>query len=794
MKIEQLLQELTIKEKIELLVGKDAWRTKNIDRLGIPSVFVADGPHGLRKVIDNESIAELTETAVCYPSLSTIASSFDPEVSKKMGQFIAKEFKSQGVNVILGPGVNIKRHPFCGRNFEYFSEDPVVTTKMAKGYIEGVKQENIGVCIKHYAMNSQETYRVSSNSVADDRAKYEIYYKAFRELVQLQPEMVMCSYNKVDGTYASENVHLLKEVLRDQFGFGGVIVSDWNAVSNRTSALIATLDLEMPGYIYGIHTLLQDYKRGKVSIEQIDESAARILKLAEQFKDQKIEPVNLETHHEVAASLAAESMVLLKNTDGVLPLHEDEKILLVGDMARHIRYQGGGSSHINSYKIDNILDHLIKHDKVDFYLGYLKDTDEIDSVLAKEVLEVASDYDKVVFVGGLTDEYESEGYDRDHLSMPKNQEYLIQALAKENTNIICVLQMGSPIVMPFIDHIKGLLNCYLGGEGLGIAVNKILFGEINPSGRLAESYPQSVADIPSHPYFAKGNNNVFYQESIYVGYRYYQTKNMKMLFPFGYGKSYSHFEYSNIRTNKKVLKNHDESLTIKIDITNNGPFDGKEVVMLFYEAKNPKTTRPKRELIDFEKHMIKNNETITVSFKIRMKDLAYYNINKGEFTTDDGVYHLQIMRNAKHMYLEIPIEVKSKAPYIESKLNELESYQVKGGLEFKDEDFAKLIGQEIKDQHVIHQRPFTINNNIEDIEHTYFGKILKKNLEAQLTEKLKDQTEDFKLMVMKSIYQMPLRFIALFSAGEVRVNFMKGFIALINRRYFKALKYLFRKD
>jgi len=321
-----------------------------------------------------------------------------------------------------------------------------------------------------------------------------------------------------------------------------------------------------------------------------------------------------------------------------------------------------------------------------------------------------------------------------------------------------------------------------------------LFGEINPSGRLAESFPKSVSDVPSHPFFAKGNNHVFYQESIYVGYRYYQTANTKMLFPFGYGKSYSHFEYSNLQTNKTVIKNHDETLTLKVDVTNNGPFDGKEVVMLFFEAKNPKTTRPKRELIDFQKHLIKNSETITVSFQVKLKDLAYYHPHKQEFTTDDGVYHLQIMRNAKHMYVEVPIEVKTGEPYIGSVWNELEHYQVKGGLTFDKEEFSKLINREVKDEQVTYSRPFTINNSIEDIEHTYFGKLLKQNLTKQMEEKLIDQTEDFKLMVTKSIYQMPLRFIALFSNGEVRVNFMKGFIELINRRYFKALKYLFRKD
>ncbi len=794
MDYKKILSELTIEEKASLLVGKDAWRTKNIDRLAIPSVFMADGPHGLRKVIDSSSIDELTEIAVCYPSLVTVASSFDPEVAKQMGSLIAKEFKAQDVNVILGPGINIKRHPYCGRNFEYFSEDPVVTTKLAKGYIQGAKEEGIGVCIKHYALNSQEAYRASSSSIADIRAKQEIYYKSFRELVKLDPEMVMCSYNRVDGTYASENITLLKKTLREEFGFQNVIVSDWNAVNNRTDALIATLDLEMPGYIYGVHKLIKDFKKGKIELSVLDQAVERILRLADKFKDQEMEPVDLDQHHEQAAQLAAQSFVLMKNKDSILPLHEDEKVLLVGEMAQKIRYQGGGSSHINTYKVDSIFDHLVYHDHVDFYKGYRIDSDEIDSELTKEVLDVVGLYDKVVFVGGLPDRYESEGYDREHLRMPQNQEYLIQAIAKENPNVVVVLQMGSPILMPFLDHVKGVLNCYLGGEALGIAVERVLFGIVNPSGRLAETFPQSEMDVPSNPFFATGNHNVFYQESIYVGYRYYATAKKDVLFPFGYGLSYSHFEYSNIRANKTKIKTADETLKISVDITNNGPFDGKEVCMLFFEAKNPKTPRPKRELLNFQKVTIENSNTTTVTFSLKLSDFAYYHPKKKAFTTDDGTYCLQFMRNARDVYLELPIQIETGKEYTECVWNNLPSYQVKGHLEFKAEDFAVLIGQEVKDQQVHFQRPFTINNNIEDIQDTFIGKIVKKQLTKMMEARLEKQTEDFRMMVLKSFYQYPLRFLVLHSDGEVSINFMEGVIALINRKYFKAIKHFFTKD
>ncbi len=794
MDYDKILKDLKIEEKASLLVGKNAWETMNIKRMDIPSVIMADGPHGLRKVTDNGSIDELAEIAVCYPSLVTVASSFDPSVTEKMGECIGKEFQSKGVHIVLGPGVNIKRHPFCGRNFEYFSEDPKVTTEMAKGFVKGVKKNDVGVCVKHYALNQQESYRMTSNSVVDPRAKYEIYYKSFAELAKLDLEMVMCSYNKVDGVYASENINLLKEVLRDEFGFKGVIVSDWTAVNNRSDALIATLDLEMPGYIYGVHKLINDFKKGKVTLEMLDSSAKRILELAEKFRNQKAVKVDLEKHHQIAANLAAESMVLLKNEEHILPLSKGEKILIVGEMAQKVRYQGGGSSNINSYRVDSITEVLLKRENIDYLRGYDMEADDINLDLTAEVINAVKLYDKVVFVGGLPDRYESEGYDRDHLTIPRNQEHLINAISKENSNLIVLLEIGSPVVMPFLERAKAVLNCYLGGEAMGIAVDRILFGETNPSGRLAETFPDNELDIPSNDYFATGNNNVFYRESIYVGYRYYKTANKPVLFPFGYGLSYSHFEYSNIKANKTVLKSENEKLKLTIDITNKSSLDGKEVVLLFFEPKKPKTPRPRRELIAFDKVMIKSGETITVSFDVKLSNLSYYHPKKKAFVTDDGTYNLQIMKNANDILLEIPVEVITGKPYTESVWNKLDSYQIKGGLRFEEDDFERLVNMKAKGEYVIHKRPFDLNNNIEDIEHTFLGRILKKNIDKQLNKELVGQSESFKLMVLNSLYQMPLRFLPKFAKGKITMNFLEGIMELINKRFFKALKVIFRKD
>ncbi|MBI9008617.1 MAG: glycoside hydrolase family 3 C-terminal domain-containing protein [Tenericutes bacterium] len=794
MNIDQLVKDLTVEEKCSLLTGKDAWNTMNIDRLDIPSVFMADGPHGLRKVTDSSSVSQAAETAVCYPSLVTLASSFDPSLAKMMGQAIASEYRANGVNLILGPGVNLKRHPYCGRNFEYFSEDPLVTIKMATAFIEGAKKEKVGVCLKHFALNSQEDYRMTNSSIADDRAKYELYYRSFQELVKLEPDMVMCAYNKVDGVYASENINLLKEVLRDEFGFKGVIVSDWSAVNDRTNALIASLDLEMPGCMYGVNTLIKGYKAGKVSIDEINASVKRILELVNKFKDQEIKKVDLDKNHQKAALIAEGSMVLLKNKDNMLPLSEKDKVLVIGDMADIVRYQGGGSSHISAYKVDSIKDILTKHKLVYYTKGYDSGSDEVNSEYLDDIKNLAPNYDKIVIVCGLTDDYESEGYDRNHLSIPANQEYIINQVYNLNQNIILVLQIGSPIVIPSYHNVKAILNCYLGGEALGIALDRVLFGAVNPSGRLAETFPLKHNDISSDKFFNTGNNNTFYQESIYLGYRYYASANVEVRYPFGYGLSYTHFEYSNMLISKSKLLKETDKLTVSVDVTNNGPMDGLEVVLLFFEAKNPAMPRPKRELIDFSKVMIKNGETKTISFKVNIETFKYYHPELKQFTTDDGVYNLQICKNARDILTEKVIDINRGLEHVDSVWNHLESYHPIKGLSFSNDDYKLLVNQELSHQHVKHTRPFTINNNLEDISDTRIGKFMSKKLYDMAMAENSEQSPQELKMFMAGLKQMPLRALALISDGKLRVNLTKAIIAAANRKYFKAIKYYFRKD
>lgn len=788
----ELLKQLTLEEKCALVVGKDAWRTKDIERLGIPSLMMADGPHGLRKVIDDRSIHEEAVPAVCYPSLVTLASSFDTKLAGLMGESIAKEFKANQVNLILGPGINIKRHPNCGRNFEYFSEDPKVTSKMAKGYIEGAKRQGVGVCLKHYALNNQETYRMTSNSIADERAKYEIYYKAFQELIDVDPEMVMCSYNLIDGCYASENFKHLQTVLRDEFGFKGVIVSDWSAVNKRGDALIASLDLEMPGIAYSIHELIRKFKKHEIDIAYLDHAVLRILNLIDRFSTSFEESVSLDENHNHAITVASESMVLLKNDHQFFPLNENEKILLVGEMAENVRYQGGGSSHINPYKIDSIRETFVKHNNVHYAQGYHIDNFSNDLELIDELKKLAPNYDKIILVCGLTDEFESEGWDRTHQNIPENQEFVINELAKLNDNIALVLELGSPIAMPYISKVNALLNCYLGGEGLGKALEMVVFGDVNPSGRLAETFPLKQTDVPSDPFFAKGNRNVFYQESIYVGYRYFQTVNKPVLFPFGHGLSYTDFEYSNMNVSNPVLK--EQSITVSIDVTNRGPIDGKEVILLFFESIDPKIPRPTRELIDFDKVLIKTGETKTVQFKVNKDNFTYYHPELKQFMTDDGVYHLQFCKNARDILMEQPITIKRGIEYTPSIWNKLESYHPSLGLNFLESDYENLINTPIVDQVVQYQRPFNINNTFEDMQNTWMGRILFNQFKKAAIKDAIGQDEQYVKMMMAAIKTQPIRTLAIFSDGKISINTAIGLVELVNGRIFKAIKHILKKD
>lgn len=794
--IEKLLEELTLEEKCQLLVGRDSWHTAAIERLNIPSIMMADGPHGLRKQLDSSNSMMVNESykAVCFPPAVTVASSFDPSIAYKMGEAIANECLYKDVHVLLGPGLNIKRSPLCGRNFEYYSEDPVISGEMAKGFVKGLQSKGVGACIKHFALNSQETYRMVSSSVADKRAFYEIYGKAFKKAIEAAPSMAMCSYNKVDGIYASENPWLLNDVLRHEFGFKGVVVSDWTAVNDRSMALKATLDLEMPGHSYAVHKLMKDYKAGLISMEEINASCERILSLVKAKMNQKVIPFDLEKNHQVAYEIAKESMVLLKNKDNILPLQLNDKIAIIGQLAKTIRYQGGGSSHINAYRVDSVMESLPKNIQYQYSDGYDLEGDGFNQSLIDEARRIAVNKDKVILVLGLTDAYESEGYDRTHLNLPLGHLELLKVISQMTDNIVVVLQLGSPIIMPWIEDVKGILNAYLAGEAGAKAIVDILYGYANPSGRLAETFPLTLESTPCHGNFAKGNGDVNYQESIYVGYRYFTTSNQNVLFPFGHGLSYSSFEYSNLKINQ-VACNHPGKFKVSVDVKNTGFWVGKEVVQLYVSAPQTGVFKPVRELKSFTKVELQPSETKTITFNLSTDELGYYDLTQKDFLVEDGFYQIQINKNVNDVILETAIKIENPdCPAPDLTLLEAKSYYISSGLTFETSDFEKLIGQPVGPAHVQKTRPFDLNNTIVDIKKTFLGGIIYRSARKQAFKAMKDMDNDSKLMVERSLGETPMRAMVVFSGGMLKMKTMYGLLALINHQPFKALKHFIGRD
>ena len=662
-KIREIVSKLTLEEKASLCSGGDFWHTKAVERLGIPAMMVSDGPHGLRKQKDEGDHLGVNDSivAVCYPAGCASASSFDRELLVKMGGAIGEACQAEGVGVILGPAVNIKRSPLCGRNFEYYSEDPYVAGEMAASYIKGVQSKNVGTSIKHFMANSQETRRMSSDSRMDERTMREIYMPAFERAVkEAKPWTVMCSYNRINGTYAAENKWLLTDVLRDEWGFDGFVVSDWGAVNDRVAGVKAGLDLEMPPSC-GVNDKLIEkaVKDGKLDEGVLDLTVERILQIVYRFAENRDEKAvfDKEAQHRLSREVAEGSLVLLKN-DGILPLNKEQKIAFIGQYAQKPRYQGGGSSHINSYKVTGALEFVKDMSNVTYAQGYDDKEDRVDEKMMVEAVKAAKEADVAVVFAGLPDAFESEGYDRTHMQMPKSQNLLIEEIAKVQPNVVVVLHNGSPVEMPWISKVKGVLEAYLGGEAVGEAEYRILFGEVNPSGRLSETFPLKLEDNPSYLYYIGEEDVVEYREGVFVGYRYYDKKNMDVLFPFGYGLSYTDFAYSNLKLDKKTMKDT-EVLTVSVDVTNTGSMAGKEVVQLYVADEESTVIRPIKELRGFEKVGLAPGETKTVSFSLDARAFAYYNVQIGEFHVESGSFKIMVGHSNADIKLEDTVIVES---------------------------------------------------------------------------------------------------------------------------------------
>lgn len=665
-KIKEIVAKMTLEEKAGLCSGLDFWHTKSVERLGVPAMMVSDGPHGLRKQDDKADHLGINVSikAVCFPAGCAEAASFDRASIRSVGEALGEECQAENVGVILGPAVNIKRSPLCGRNFEYLSEDPYLAGEMAASEIEGIQSKNVGTSIKHFFANSQEHRRMSSTSEMDERTAREIYLPAFEIATKkAKPWTFMCSYNRLNGVYMAQNKRYLTDMLRGEWGFDGFVMSDWGAVNDRVPDLAAGLDLEMPGSGGGTDAqIVAAVRSGKLSEEVVDQAAVRILNMVYRSVEHRDTSAKFdyEKDHALARKTAGECMVLLKN-NGVLPLSAEASVAFIGAFAKTPRYQGGGSSHINSYKTESAWE-MADQNKVKFAQGYEINADAPDDALIAEAVKLAGQVKTPVIFAGLPDSFESEGFDRTHMQMPACQNALIEAVAKVNPNTVVVLHNGSPVEMPWADQVAAVLEAYLGGQAVGGATVDVLYGKVNPSGHLAETFPCKLEDNPSYLYYGGEGDKTEYREGVFVGYRYYDTKKMEVLFPFGHGLSYTTFAYSNLRISAPSMKDT-ETVTVTVDVTNTGKRAGKEVVQLYVAPPKGEVIRPVHELKGFEKVELQPGETRTVSFTLCKRAFAYYNMAAGDWTVESGDYTIELGESSRAILLRGSVKVESTSTY-----------------------------------------------------------------------------------------------------------------------------------
>lgn len=663
--IQELVAKMTLEEKAGLCSGNDFWHTKAVERLGIPSMMVSDGPHGLRKQDQGGDHLGINDSikAVCFPAGCGAATSFNRELIGVMGEALGKECQAEDVGVILGPAVNIKRSPLCGRNFEYYSEDPYLASEIATAHINGVQSQNVGTSIKHFLANNQETRRMSVDARIDERALREIYLGAFEGAVkQAKPWTVMSSYNKVNGSYVGENKELLGDILRDEWGFDGFVVSDWGAVNDRIAALNAGLDLEMPASGGSRdRQIVEAVTNGTLSEEILNTTCERILDVIYRYMDNRDETAVFDraADHALARQIAHETIVLLKNEEEILPLTKGAKVAFIGKYAEKPRFQGGGSSHINCDYVTSALDAVkeVGITNVSFAKGFDDKADVIDEALEAEAVKLASEAEVAVVFAGLPDAFESEGFDREHMRMPECQNHLIDEILKVQPNTVVVLHNGSAVEMPWVNEVKGIVEAYLGGEAVGGAVVDILFGDVNPSAKLAESFPYQLEDNPAYLSGFGSGDTVNYTEGIFVGYRYYDKKNMPVMFPFGFGLSYTTFEYSNLSVDKKEFTDQ-ESLTVSVDVTNTGKVVGKEIVQLYVSDKESTVLRPVKELKGFDKIELMPGETKTVTFTLDSRAFAYFEPRMKDWNVESGEFEIMIGKSCEDIVLSETVEVK----------------------------------------------------------------------------------------------------------------------------------------
>lgn len=799
-----ILAKLTLDEKVCMCSGSTTWLTQPIKRddVDIPAVRMSDGPVGLRreKMSGGVNIMQIPEPATCFPGAVTTASSWDEDLIEEVGHAIAVEAQSLGVSTVLGPGVNIKRSPLCGRNFEYFSEDPFLAGRMGAAWVHGVQKTNVGTSLKHYLANNQEYIRMCIDSIVDERTLREIYMPAFEHIVKTErPTTVMCSYNRLNGTYLSDNKRFLTDVLRDEWGYKGIVVSDWGAVNNRAEGIKAGMDLEMPGgkgIGFNGNNIYNALENGTLTEEDIDKVVLRLIKFAYENKVREVDGVtyDVEEHNQIARRAAEGGAVLLKN-DGALPLKANQSIAVIGKLAKKLRYQGGGSSHILPHKVTSFLDALDNAgQKYEYADGYTLKGEGYKKSLIKKAVKAAKGKDAVLLFIGLTDAFESEGYDRSHIKMPTSHVTLVNELLKVNKNVIVVLSCGSPVEIGEWDKgVKAILNVYLGGQAGGEATYNLLYGKVNPSGKLAETFPVCENDYLGSKYFRMGPRTVEYRESVYVGYRYYDSAKKQVKYPFGYGLSYTAFEYSNLRLSATDIR-QDEPLTVTFTVKNTGKVAGAEIAQLYVKDTESTLYRPEKELKGFKKVFLNPGEEKDVTLTLDSRAFAYYNVAIKDWHVESGDFAILVGASSRDIKLEGHVNVTSAnpdAPIPDYTKSAPAYYDIANAKEIPIEQFEALYGAKMIENTPFKKGEFTANNTIGQCNVKGFGRFMYRlavgavNLVALSAENPE--------MLTNSVKDMPYRTIASWSMGLITDRALAGMVDMLNgkkggfRRFLKGL-------
>ena len=810
----ELVAQMTLEEKASLCSGLNFWYMKSIERLGLPSLMVTDGPHGLRKqagVGDHLGINE-SVPATCFPTACATSSSFDRELLGEMGRALGEECLQEDVAVLLGPGMNIKRSPLCGRNFEYISEDPYVTGVLTAALVNGIQSKGIGTSPKHFAANNQERCRMTGSSVVDERAFREIYLAGFEAMVKnSQPWTVMCSYNRINGVFASENKYLLTDILRDEWGFEGAVMTDWGAANDRVEGIQAGLDLEMPSS-HGVNDakIVKAVQDGTLDVALLDRTAERMVDLITKAAAARKPGFTYDAaaHHALARRAAAESAVLLKNDDNILPLAAGKKAAVVGAFAKTPRYQGAGSSLIRPSKMDNAHDILLEAGiDLEYAEGYsMKESAALDQALIDEACRVAAGKDVVLLFAGLPPEYESEGFDRTTLSMPESHNALIEAVAAVNPNVVVVLQCGAPVVMPWLANVKAVLLAYLGGQAGGGGCADVLTGKVNPGAKLAETFPLAAEDVACANYFPGTPKTVEYRESIFVGYRYYDAVEKPVLFPFGFGLSYTTFEYSGLKVSAKSFKPGDE-VSVSVTVKNTGKVAGAEIVQLYVGRNGSDIYRAPKEMKGFDKVFLQPGESKTVTMALDTRSFAYYNVPAADWAVEGGVYQLLVGAASRDIRLQADIEVTGdgKEALLASQKQEAPIYfnLPQGTLEVPDADFIAVFGHPLPPAHRLPGEEYTINSTLGEIKDTSIGKNLYRQVIQQVSKSgmLSGDEDDapgesaemMSRMVEAMINDMPLRALLMLGGGSVSENQLLGMVDMMNGHFFKGVGKLLKK-